>query len=162
MLETKEGMPSGASPRLVTWIFLKYYLGVPWASPSLGSCHSLLSSYQYLTQNLETSITQNLTELREIGQYDKDKLFTLVLSKTRFIIVLTQCLLHLIISIIYIEQYKPQKTDHRKHNPTNYALKIESVKNRTIYSNLDFDHISVTPKIPKNQDNVGNLYINHL
>src|SRR3990170_5441719 len=40
MLETKEGMPFGASPSLVAWIFLEYYLGVPWASPSLGSCHS--------------------------------------------------------------------------------------------------------------------------
>ena len=26
MLETKEGMPSGASPSLVAWIFLEYYL----------------------------------------------------------------------------------------------------------------------------------------
>src|SRR3989337_1999620 len=106
MLETKEGMPSGASPSLVSWILLKYYLGVPWASPSLGSCHSLFSSYRYLTQNLKTSITQNLTELREMGKYDKDKSFTLVLSKTRFIIVLTQCLMYLIISTIDIEQNK--------------------------------------------------------
>ena len=33
MLETKEGMPSGASPSLVAWIFLEYYLpgdlGIP-------------------------------------------------------------------------------------------------------------------------------------
>ena len=26
MLKTKEGMPSGASPILVAWIFLEYYL----------------------------------------------------------------------------------------------------------------------------------------
>ena len=31
MLETKEGMPSGASPSLVAWVFLEYYHGVPWA-----------------------------------------------------------------------------------------------------------------------------------
>ena len=67
MLETKEGMPSGASASLVAWIFLEYYLGVPWESPSLGSFHSLFSSYRRLTQNLKTSTTQNLTELREIG-----------------------------------------------------------------------------------------------
>ena len=67
MLETKEGMPSGASPSLVAWILLEYYLGVPWESPSLGFCHSLFSLYRHLTQNLKTSITQNLTELREIG-----------------------------------------------------------------------------------------------
>ena len=53
-------------PSLVAWIFLEYYLGVPWSSPSLGYFHSLFSSYRYLTQNLKTSITQNLTELREI------------------------------------------------------------------------------------------------
>ena len=33
MLETKEGMPSEASPSLVSWIFLEYYLegalGIP-------------------------------------------------------------------------------------------------------------------------------------
>ena len=44
MLETNEGMPSGASPSLVAWILLEYYLGVPWESPSLGSCHSLSHS----------------------------------------------------------------------------------------------------------------------
>ena len=108
MLETKEGMPSGASPSLVAWIFLEYHLGVPWKSPSLWSCHSLFSSYRYLTQNLKTSITQNLRELCEIGYYDKEQTISLlVLSKTRFIIVLTQCLLYHIISTIHIEQYKP-------------------------------------------------------
>ena len=31
----------------------------------------------------------------------------------------------------------------------NYALKTESVKNRTIYSNLYSNHTSATPKIMK-------------
>ena len=35
MLETKEGMPSGASPSLVTWIFLEYYLGGALGIPKL-------------------------------------------------------------------------------------------------------------------------------
>ena len=65
------------SPSIVAWIFLEYYLGVPWESPRLGSCHSLFSSYHHLTQNLKTSITQNLTELREIGQYDKEQTVSL-------------------------------------------------------------------------------------
>ena len=84
-------------PKLRLLVVLEYYLGVPWASPSLGSSCSLFSLYCHLTQRLKTSITQNLTELCEIGQQDKDKSFTLVMSKTRFIIVLTQCLLYLII-----------------------------------------------------------------
>ena len=35
MLETKEGMPSGASPSLVAWIFLEYYFGVALGIPKL-------------------------------------------------------------------------------------------------------------------------------
>ena len=35
MLETKEGMPSGASPSLVAWIFLEYYLGAALGIPKL-------------------------------------------------------------------------------------------------------------------------------
>ena len=66
-LKMKEGMPSGASPSLLARVFLEYYLGVHWTSPSIGSCHFLFSSYRYLTQKLKTSITQNITELREIG-----------------------------------------------------------------------------------------------
>ena len=36
----KEWMPSGASPSFGFLVSLDY-LGVPWASPSLGFCHSL-------------------------------------------------------------------------------------------------------------------------
>jgi len=61
-LKTKEGMPSGASPSLVAWVFLEYYLGVPWASPSLGSCHSLFHSPSNLYPKLENFTTQNSTE----------------------------------------------------------------------------------------------------
>ena len=32
----------------------------------------------------------------------------------------------------------------------NYALKTESVKDKTVCNDLDNDHTSVTPKIPKN------------
>ena len=35
MLETKEGMPSGASPSLVAWILLEYYLGGALGIPKL-------------------------------------------------------------------------------------------------------------------------------
>ena len=35
MLETKEGMPSGASPSLVAWIFLEYYIGGALGIPKL-------------------------------------------------------------------------------------------------------------------------------
>ena len=38
------------------------YLGVPWASPSLGSCHSLFHIPSNPYQKLENFITQNSTE----------------------------------------------------------------------------------------------------
>ena len=40
--EKKGGMPTGASPSLDAWDFLKYYIGMPWASPSLTFCVSLI------------------------------------------------------------------------------------------------------------------------
>ena len=54
-------MPSGASPSLGFWLSLNY-LGVPWASPSLGSCHSLFHSPSNLYPKLENFTTQNSTE----------------------------------------------------------------------------------------------------
>src|SRR3990170_4016655 len=42
-------------PKLRCLGVLEYYLGVPLASPSLGSCHSLFHSPSNLSQNLETS-----------------------------------------------------------------------------------------------------------
>ena len=35
MLKTKEGMPSGASPSLVAWVFLEYYIGGALSIPKL-------------------------------------------------------------------------------------------------------------------------------
>ena len=43
-------------------VVLEYYLGVPWASPRLGSCHSLFHSSSNLYPKLENFTTQNLTE----------------------------------------------------------------------------------------------------
>ena len=44
----------------------------------------------------------------------------------------------------------------------NYALKTESVKNRTVCNDLDNYHTSATPKLLKKLDHVRNLYINLL
>src|SRR3954462_14473461 len=54
-------MPSGASPRFGFLVSL-YYLGMPWASPSLGSCHSLFHNPSNLYPKLENFTTQNSTE----------------------------------------------------------------------------------------------------
>ena len=49
-------------PKLRLLVVLEYYLRVPWASPSLGSCHSLFHSPSNLYPKLENFTTQNLTE----------------------------------------------------------------------------------------------------
>ena len=49
-------------PKLRSLVVLEFYLGVPWASPSLGSCHSLFHNPSNLYQKLENFTTQNLTE----------------------------------------------------------------------------------------------------
>ena len=54
-------MPSGASPSFGFLVSLDY-LGVPWASPSLGSSHSLFHSPSNLYPKLENFTTQNSTE----------------------------------------------------------------------------------------------------
>ena len=40
----------------------EFYLAVPWASPSLGSCHSIFHSPSNLYPKHENFTTQNLTE----------------------------------------------------------------------------------------------------
>ena len=40
----KEGDAFRGIPKLRLLVVLEFYLGVPWASPSLGSCHSLFQN----------------------------------------------------------------------------------------------------------------------
>ena len=49
-------------PKLRILVVLEYYLGVPWASPILGSFHSLFHSPSNPYPKLENFTTQNLTE----------------------------------------------------------------------------------------------------
>ena len=58
----KRGCLPGASPSLGFLKSLSITLGVPWASPSLGSCHSLFHSPSNLYPKLENFTTQNLIE----------------------------------------------------------------------------------------------------
>ena len=61
-MKTREGMPSRGIPKFRLLVVLEYYLEVPWASPSLGSCHSLFHSPSNLHPKLENFTTQNSTE----------------------------------------------------------------------------------------------------
>ena len=49
-------------PKVRFLVVLEYYLGVPWASPRLGSCHSLFQNTSNLYPKLENFTTQNSTE----------------------------------------------------------------------------------------------------
>ena len=49
-------------PKLRILVVLEYYLGVPWASPSLSSCHSLLHRPSNPYPKLENFTTQKLTK----------------------------------------------------------------------------------------------------
>ena len=58
----KEGMPSRGMSKLRLLVVLEYYLGVPWAFPILGSCHSLFHSPSNPYPKLENFTTQNSIE----------------------------------------------------------------------------------------------------
>ena len=62
MDEDERGDAFRGIPNLRLLFVLENYLGVPWASPSLGSCHSLFHNPSNPYPKLENFITQNLTE----------------------------------------------------------------------------------------------------
>ena len=61
MNEDERGDAFRGIPKLRLLVVLEFYLGVPWASPSLGSCHSLFHSPSNLYPKLENFTTQNST-----------------------------------------------------------------------------------------------------
>src|SRR6187399_1018690 len=61
-MKTKEGMPSRGIPKLGFLVVLEFYLGVPWASPSLGSFQSLFHSPSKPYSKLENFTTQNIAK----------------------------------------------------------------------------------------------------
>ena len=62
MDEDERGDAFRGVPKLRLLVVLEFYLGVPWASPSLGLCHSLFHNPSNLYPKLENFTTQNLTE----------------------------------------------------------------------------------------------------
>ena len=62
MNEDERGDAFRGIPKLRLLVLLEFYLGVPWASPSLGSCHSLFHSPSNLYPKLENFTTQNSKE----------------------------------------------------------------------------------------------------
>ena len=62
MDEDERGDAFRVIPRLRLLVVLEFYLGVTWASPSLGSFHSLFHNPSNLYPKLENFTTQNSTE----------------------------------------------------------------------------------------------------
>ena len=62
MDEDERGDAFRGIPKLKLLVFLEFYLGVPWESPSLGSFQSLFHNPSNLYPKLENFTTQNLTE----------------------------------------------------------------------------------------------------
>ena len=62
MDEDERGEAFQGIPKLRLLVVLEFYLGVPWASPRLGSCHSLFHSPSNPYPKLENFTTQNSTE----------------------------------------------------------------------------------------------------
>ena len=78
MNEDERGDAFPGHPKLRLLAILEY-LGVPWASPSLGSFHSLFHSPSNLYPKLENFTTQNSTENLMSSVSIIKKSFTLVL-----------------------------------------------------------------------------------
>ena len=62
MDEDERGDAFRGIPKLRLLVVLEFYLGVPWESPSLGSCHFLFHNPSNLYPKLENFTTQNSTE----------------------------------------------------------------------------------------------------
>ena len=62
MDEDERGDAFRGIPKLRVLVVLGFCLGVPWASPILGSFHSLFHNPSNLYPKVENFTTQNLTE----------------------------------------------------------------------------------------------------
>ena len=62
MDEDERGDAFWGIPNLRLLVVLEFYLEVTWASPSLGSCHSLFQNPSNLYPKLENFTTQNSTK----------------------------------------------------------------------------------------------------
>ena len=59
MNEDERGDAFRGIPKLRLLVVLEYYLGLTWASPSLGSCHFLFQNPSNLYPKLDNFTTQN-------------------------------------------------------------------------------------------------------
>ena len=115
-------------------------LGVPWSSPSLGSCHSLLHNPSNLYPKLENFTTQISTG-NLISSVSARKKNHHIRYCNELILYLYWCNIYCIPTSLW---FIPSDTTHR-------FIKImkQHIENRTVGSNLDQIYTSGTPKILK-------------
>ena len=139
-------MPSGASPSLVDWFSLNINLGGHGASPSLRFSYSLFlhpsRSHPKLENFNHTKL--NKTFVRSVSITKQITTISTVLNQFIFY----SCIISTVFQLFYGKNSSKKTIESSKqaHN----AKKTESVKNRTVCSNLKTSNTSVTPKILKN------------
>ena len=120
MNEDKRGDAFRDIPELRIFGVLGFYLGVPCASPILGSCHSLFHNPSNLYPKLENFATQNLKE-NLVSSVSKRKQTTTSRYRNKLIIYLYWCQTYCIPTSLWFINYF---TSHRfikisKHHTKN-------------------------------------------
>ena len=119
--EDERGDAFRGIPKLRILVILEY-LGVPWASPSLGSCHSLFHNPSNLYPKHENFTTQNLTEnlVRSVSERKQN---TTSRYCNELILYLywcyTQCIpsFYMVYKLFYQAQiHQNKQTTHEKQN----------------------------------------------
>ena len=132
-------MPSGESPSFGFQVSLDYP-GVPWASPSLGSFHSLFHSPSNPYPKLENFTTQNLKQkTRELRQYKKINHHLKVMKLTHYLFILVLNLLYSNFCMVYKLFYQPQihqnkQTTHEKQNLSKTEQSVVIYSQRKIWN----------------------------
>ena len=140
-------------PKLRRLSLLEYLLGVPRASPSLSSCLSSFSSYRdLLVQTLHPHKTSTENSVRSVSIIKQITTLSIIATQFIFCFFIMSTVIQLFHGLIH--QYK--LIDSSKQ--ANYASKTESVKNRTVCSNLNIHHTSGTPKILPKLGKINKLY----
>ena len=105
--------------------------------------HSFI--HRKITQNLKTSITQNSTKAFVRSVSIRKQITTISVVVNQFIF--SSSIIYTVFQLFYCKNSSKKTIEPSKQ--THNAKKTESIKNRTICSNLELDHTYVTPKILK-------------
>ena len=143
MNEDERGDAIRGIPKLRLLVVIEYYLGVPWASPSLGSCHSLFHSPSNLYPKLENF---NHTKLKTklVSSVSKRKQTTTLRYCNELIINPYWCNIYYIPTSLW---FIPCDATHRFIKISKQHIENRICQKRTVCSNLYQTYTYGTPKI---------------